>query len=75
MKKQGKAVVVGAPIDNCLHVLCPNLDFEPFKDKKVRQAVAYAVPYDQIFKQAAYERGVPMWGGKAATPADISWPQ
>jgi peptide/nickel transport system substrate-binding protein len=75
LKKAGKAVVVGAPIDNCLHVLCPNLDFEPFKDKKVRQAIAYAVPYDQIFKQAAYERGVPMWGGRSATPADISWPQ
>jgi peptide/nickel transport system substrate-binding protein len=75
LKKSGKAVVVGAPIDNCLHVLCPNLDFEPFKDKRVRQAVAYSIPYDQIFKQAAYERGVPMWGGKAATPAEISWPQ
>ena len=41
----------------------------------MRQAIAYAVPYYQIFKQAAYERGVPMWGGKSATPADISWPQ
>ena len=41
----------------------------------MRQAVAYALPYEQIFKQAAYGRGVPMWGGKCAEPADISWPQ
>ena len=75
LKEKGAANVVGAPIDNCLHVLCTNLNFEPFKDKKVRQAVAYALPYEQIFQQAAYGRGAPMWGGKAAEPADIAWPQ
>ncbi|MBI1205748.1 MAG: ABC transporter substrate-binding protein [Azospirillum sp.] len=75
MKEQGSAKVVGSPIDNCLYVLCPNLSFEPFKDKRVRQAVAYALPYQQIFRQAAYERGVPMWGGVAADPATIAWPQ
>jgi peptide/nickel transport system substrate-binding protein len=69
------ARVVGAPVANCLHVLNPNLNFEPFKDKRVRQAVAYAIPYQQIFDQGAYGRGVPMWGGKSATPNDISWPQ
>lgn len=69
------ANIVGAPIDNCLYVLCPNLTFEPFKDKRVRQALAYAIPYEQIFAQAAYGRGVPMWGGASAEPADIAWPQ
>ncbi|KZD08559.1 ABC transporter substrate-binding protein [Oceanibaculum pacificum] len=67
--------VVGAPIENCLHVLCTNFNFEPFKDKKVRQAVAYAVPYAEIFQNAAYERGAQMWGGKSFEPSDISWPQ
>lgn len=75
LKDKGTAVVTGAPIDNCLHVLCPNLTFEPFKDKRVRQAIAYAVPYEQILQQAAYGRGKAMWGGKSAEPADISWPQ
>ena len=51
------------------------MNFEPFKKKMVRQAVAYAIPYDQIFKQAVFERGIPMWGGKSMTPADIEWPQ
>tara|TARA_R110000787_G_scaffold34625_11_gene89530 strand:- start:1709 stop:3331 length:1623 start_codon:yes stop_codon:yes gene_type:complete len=71
----GKLTVVGTPIENCMHALGLNLKFKPFQDKRVRQAVAYALPYDKIFKAAAYERGVPMWGGKSFTPKDISWPQ
>lgn len=67
--------VTGSPIDNCLYVACLNYNFEPFKDQKVRQAVAWAIPYEQIFKQAAYGRGVPMWGAKAAKPSTIAWPQ
>ncbi len=68
-------VVVGTPIENCLHVLCTNLTFEPFKDKRVRQAVAYAVPYAEIFRNAGYERGVPMWGGAGFEPSSTAWPQ
>jgi peptide/nickel transport system substrate-binding protein len=75
IKEKGTAEVVGAPIPNCMHVLCPNLTFEPFKDKRVRQAVAWALPYEQLFEQAAYGRGKPMWGGASAEPVDISWPQ
>jgi peptide/nickel transport system substrate-binding protein len=71
----GKVKVVGSPIDNCLHVACLNYNFEPFQDRKVRQAVAWAIPYEQIFKQAAYGRGVPMWGGPAAELATAAWPQ
>lgn len=67
--------VVGTPIENCIYCLCPNLAFEPFQDKKVRQAIAYAVPYADIFKTAAYGQGVPMWGAESATPGDIAWPQ
>ena len=70
-----KVKVTGSPIDNCLHVACLNWNFEPFRDKKVRQAVAWAIPYRQIFAQAAYERGVPMWGGESPEPTSIAWPQ
>ncbi|MCI3952152.1 MAG: transporter extracellular solute-binding protein [Burkholderiales bacterium] len=70
-----KVKVTGSPIDNCLYVACLNYNFEPFKDQRVRQAVAWAIPYDQIFKQAAYGRGVPMWGAKSPKPATAAWPQ
>ena len=75
LQAAGKINVVGTPIENCMHAVGLNLKFKPFQDKRVRQAVAYALPYDKIFKAAAYERGVPMWGGKSFTPKDISWPQ
>ncbi len=63
------------PIENSIYCLNPNLSFEPFKDKRVRQAIAWSVPYQEVFDTAAYGRGAPMWGGKSTTPSDISWPQ
>jgi len=67
--------VIGTPVENCMNCVGLNLNFDPLKDKKVRQAIAYAIPYADIFKVAAFEQGVPMWGGKSPSPADISWPQ
>lgn len=63
------------PIENSIYCLCPNLAFDAFKDKRVRQAIAYAVPYAEVFETAAYGRGAPMWGGASTTPDDIAWPQ
>jgi peptide/nickel transport system substrate-binding protein len=70
-----KVKVVGQPIANTLLVMVPNLNFEPLRDKHVRQAIAYAIPYEQIFQQAAFGRGTKMYGAKSAEPADIAWPQ
>lgn len=67
--------VVSTPIENCLHVLCPNLSFEPFQDKRVRQAIAWALPYADIFSNAAYGRGAQMWGGTQQVPTEPVWPQ
>ena len=67
--------IFSTPVENAIYCLCPNLSFEPFKKKLVRQAVAYSVPYEDVFQTAAYGRGVKMWGGASATPSDIAWPQ
>ena len=75
LKDSAAAKVVSSPIANCIYALCPNLTFEPFKDKRVRQALAWAIPYEQIFDQAAYKLGVPLWGGASTTPDSIAWPQ
>ena len=75
LKAGGKVAVSGAPIDNCLHVLALNLKHKPFDNLKVRQAIAYALPYADILSTAAYGRGKPMFGGKATTPASTDWPQ
>lgn len=63
------------PIENSIYSLCPNLAFDAFKDKRVRQAIAYSVPYQEVFDAGAYGRGEPMWGGPSMTPSDIAWPQ
>jgi peptide/nickel transport system substrate-binding protein len=75
LARNKKVKVVGSPIDNCLYVACLNTNFEPFRDPKVRRAIATAIPYDQIFRQAAFGRGVPMWGAKSTTPTTTAWPQ
>lgn len=69
-----KVDVFSTPIDNCMHCLCPNSNFEPFQDPDVRKALAYAVPYEAIFKTAAYSQGAPLWGGEAQIN-DIAWPR
>ncbi|MZR32382.1 ABC transporter substrate-binding protein [Sneathiella litorea] len=75
LNASGKYTITGVPIENSMISIGLNLNFEPFANKLVRQAIAYSVPYDQIFKQAAFERGIPLWGGKSLTPATIEWPQ
>ncbi|GMG84293.1 ABC transporter substrate-binding protein [Paralimibaculum aggregatum] len=71
--KEG-VTVYSTPIENCIHCLCPNTAFEPFRDANVRKALAYAIPYEAIFQTAAYGRGAPMWGGPAEI-ADTAWPR
>ncbi|WP_146592292.1 ABC transporter substrate-binding protein [Puniceibacterium confluentis] len=66
--------VYSTPVENCIHCLCCNTNFEPFQDPDVRKAVAYAVPYEDIFQAAAYGRGAPLWGGEAAI-GDTAWPR
>ena len=69
-----KVTVNSTPIENCMHALCLNTNFEPFQDPDVRKAIAYAVPYEAIFNAAAYGRGAPLWGGEAQA-TDTAWPR
>lgn len=71
----GKVSVQGAPIENSMSALGLNVNFEPFQKKLVRQAVAYAIPYDDIFEAAAFGRGVKMNGGASSKPTTTDWPQ
>jgi peptide/nickel transport system substrate-binding protein len=74
LKSEGKLKVVGTPVESDLVYLDMNVTKKPFTDLKVRQAVALAIPYDQIFKNAFYGRAVPMWGAKSSTPEEATWP-
>ena len=72
--KEGKVKVSGVPIPNALWYLALNTAKPPFDNAKLRQALAWAMPYEQIQSSAFFGRAVPMYGG----PAEISkpvWPQ
>ena len=73
LAEKGKLTVISSTIDNTLHSVGLNLEFEPFKNKKVRQAIAWALPYQKIFDAAAYGLGAKMWGGPSSP--DATWPQ
>jgi peptide/nickel transport system substrate-binding protein len=46
----------------------------PFDNVKVRQAIAYAIPYQKIMDAAMFGRGRPLYGGPAEL-ASAEWPQ
>lgn len=67
--------VSSSTIDNTIHAIGLNMKFEPFTNKKVRQAIAYAIPYQQIFDVAAYGMGEPLWGRQTEKATSSAWPQ
>jgi len=75
MARAGKVAVQSTPIENALWYLGMNVTKPPFDNVKVRQAVAYAVPYEQIMDNAMYKRATKMWGDKDNKAAGVSWPQ
>jgi peptide/nickel transport system substrate-binding protein len=74
LARDPKLQVLGVPMTNTFEYIGMNTQKPPFNDVRVRQAIAWAVPYEKIFETALYRRGRKLWGG-AADPADLSWPQ
>ena len=72
--EKGKIKVSSLPVENALFYLGMNTAKPPFNNVKVRQAVAYALPYDKIFDSAFYGRGIKMSGGSGDPKAPV-WPQ
>jgi peptide/nickel transport system substrate-binding protein len=70
----GKLQVIGTPIQNDLVFVDMNTQIKPFDNPKVRQAMAWAIPYQPIMDAALYNRDVPMWGGDASKPYPPEWP-
>jgi peptide/nickel transport system substrate-binding protein len=73
LEEAGKVRVVGVPVPNALWYIAMNAATGPFTDVRLRQAVAWAVPYEKILQAALFGRGVSMWG--APNPPTLAWPQ
>jgi peptide/nickel transport system substrate-binding protein len=74
IKKSGAYRVVGTPVENSLQYLGLVTKMKPFDDVRVRQAVAWSVPYEEIYKSVVYDICIPMSGGSANMPAQAVWP-
>jgi peptide/nickel transport system substrate-binding protein len=69
----GKVKVVGVPVPNGIWYCAMNSATGPFTDVRLRQAVAWAMPYDKIMQVALFGRGVNMSGARGGPT--IAWPQ
>jgi peptide/nickel transport system substrate-binding protein len=74
MKKDGKLLIVSHPIGNGMYSVDMNVKNPPFDNPKVRQAVAYALPYQKIMDAAMFGLANPLFGGPSNDVSGISWP-
>ena len=73
-KESSKVRVVSSPIENAIWYVGMNVTKPPFDNIKIRQAVAYALPYDKIMDNAMYGRAAKLWGD-SNKPKTAEWPQ
>jgi peptide/nickel transport system substrate-binding protein len=75
LKAAGKLDIVSLPFSNGIQYLGMNVTKPPFDNPKVRQAVAYAVPYQKIMDVVLFGLANPMFGAPADKPTEVAWPQ
>ncbi len=76
LQQKGKLKLVSTPQFNAFTFVAFNTQMKPFDDVRVRQAIAAALPYSDMFKAAIFERGTPLYDGKwTDTPTDTVFPQ
>jgi peptide/nickel transport system substrate-binding protein len=66
--------VVSSLMENTVQFIGMNVKMKPFDNLKVRQAIAYAMPYQKIIDVALYGRARPLFGGPD-TVTSAEWPQ
>jgi peptide/nickel transport system substrate-binding protein len=75
LKDAGKLTIVSTPFSNGIQYLGMNVKNPPFDNLKVRQAVAYAIPYQKIMDAVQYGLAKPMFGAPADKATEVAWPQ
>lgn len=72
--ERGQARALAIPMPNQMDFVAMNSQAAPFSDLRVRQAIAYALPYQQIFQSVFRSRGAPLFGAKG-DPLPAVFPQ
>jgi peptide/nickel transport system substrate-binding protein len=75
LREAGKLNIVSTPFSNGIQYIGMNVKNPPFDNVKVRQAVAYAIPYQKIMDAVLFGLGKPMFGAPADRATEVAWPQ
>jgi peptide/nickel transport system substrate-binding protein len=76
LQQRGKVKLVSTPQFNAFTMVVFNTRMPPFDNVKVRQAIAAALPYKDMFQAAIFGRGNPLFGATwKDVPAESKFPQ
>jgi peptide/nickel transport system substrate-binding protein len=75
LKADGKLNIISTPYSNGIQYIGMNVKNPPFDNLKVRQAVAYAIPYQKIMDAVLFGLAKPMFGAPADAATQVAWPQ
>jgi len=75
LRDGGKLTIVSTPYSNGVQYIGINVKNPPFDNLKVRQAVAYAIPYQKIMDAALFGLAKPMFGAPSNEATEPVWPQ
>ena len=75
LAQAGKLKMQSLPVVNGFEYVAFTNSLKPFDNVKVRQAMAYALPYKKLLDVALFGRGKPLFGGPRTRPTTIDWPE
>ena len=67
--------MVSLPFSNGIQYIGMNVTKPPFDNPKVREAMAYAMPYQKIMDAVLFGLANPMFGAPADKATEVAWPQ
>src|SRR6201996_299555 len=76
LESKGSVKVISTPQYNSVTFISMNNTIPPFDNINVRRAIAYALPYDDMFKAALFGRGTPLFNAewKDGKPTTSAYP-
>jgi peptide/nickel transport system substrate-binding protein len=74
LRSSPKLTIVSTPYSNGIQYIGMNVNKPPFDNPKVRQAIAYAIPYQKIMDAVLFGLAKPMFGA-AERKTEVAWPQ
>ncbi|WP_342363712.1 ABC transporter substrate-binding protein [Terrarubrum flagellatum] len=75
LRSSARLSIISTPYSNGVQYIGMNVNKPPFDNPKVRQAVAYALPYQKIMDAALFGLAAPMYGAPLDRATAIAWPQ